>query len=526
MILLILNFFLLKEDSQVIDQNKVKIEDASLVKVKMTEVISNIHLLDLGIRGYALSGMRQIENSIDSANTNRGKIHATLAGILKKQGFSMAKIDLLKDTVNGYFAWINHIHSLLKEGKKNEAITLIGQDRGYNVWQFYKGLTKEINSFEDGIAMKARTQYQIALRNSYLLQILLALLIIPTLIYLVYSAIRAFNLTEKLLQSEAEKNNILNAQNEQLERLVQERTYEIASQNEEIQTHNDRLIAQQEEIEHQTKLLTARNQQLEEASQIISQQKQIIEKENLQLTVELAQQNKELLSSNHELVLKNNRIEQFAYTISHNLRAPIARIIGLTNIFKHAHTKEEIDSLMSKTGLSAMELDQVVRDLSGIMQIQRFNTEIFSEIDFETTLQKAKQILENEIRETSAKFYSSFDVKSIYSSPPYIDSVFYNLISNSLKYRHPERIPKIKISNEVGEDFLTLKFSDNGLGMETKIYKENIFGLYKRFHSHVEGRGIGLYLVKTQIEMLGGKIEVTSTPNEGTAFKISLPLKL
>ena len=103
---------------------------------------------------------------------------------------------------------------------------------------------------------------------------------------------------------------------------------------------------------------------------------------------------------------------------------------------------------------------------------------------------------------------------------PYVESILYNLISNAIKYRDPERSPHIAIKTTHENEFVCLAVMDNGLGIDLKKYKQNIFSLYKRFHLHVEGKGLGLYLVKTQIEALGGRVEVRSEPNEGTTFQI------
>ncbi len=528
-LLLALSFFLLKRNSSIINQNKEELENAALVRVHIGEVLSNLHLLDLGIRGIALVQNKQLESSIDSAFARKDKIYEKLEQSLLAQKFPASRLNSLRDTVDQYFYWIKLIQEKLNLGKNDEAIRMINEDRGYNVWVFHKGLAQDINDFEDKVVARAQEDYKSALENSYLLQLLLFVIIIPTLIYLAVYTIKSFRLSEKLLLSEAERNRILFNQNEVLEKLVYERTQEIAaqneeiiSQNEEIQAHNEKLLSQQKEIEDKTYLLISRNKELEEASAIISQQKQIIEEENLQLSSELADQNRELRASNYELVQKTNRIEQFAYMISHNLRAPIARLSGLTNIFKYAVGENEQNNLIKKVNSSAEELDNMMKDLSEIMQIQRLSTDVFSEITFETTLEKIKQILENEIKETGAEFSTSFEVASFYSLPAYIDNIFYNLISNSIKYRHPKRKPVITISSKLTDDSILLSIGDNGLGVDTS-QKENIFGLYKRFHFHVDGRGIGLYLVKSQIEMLRGKIEVESEINNGTVFRIALP---
>jgi signal transduction histidine kinase len=151
------------------------------------------------------------------------------------------------------------------------------------------------------------------------------------------------------------------------------------------------------------------------------------------------------------------------------------------------------------------------------------NTKILSEIGLAPLLQKVLTTLESEINETKTKVISDFsklnDVTSLY---PYMESIFYNLLSNAIKYRHPDRSPVIRVRSEVVDGYGLITFEDNGLGIDVEKYKDSLFNLYKRFHFHTEGKGMGLYLVKTQLTALGGKIEVKSKIDEGTRFNIYL----
>jgi len=115
------------------------------------------------------------------------------------------------------------------------------------------------------------------------------------------------------------------------------------------------------------------------------------------------------------------------------------------------------------------------------------------------------------------------DFESMLTSKSYLHSVFYNLILNSIKYKHPERELILKISSHSGEEFNTLTFLDNGLGIELSKNKEELFELYKRHHHHIEGKGMGLFMVKTQLELIGGKISLESEPNEWTSLTIQFP---
>lgn len=106
----------------------------------------------------------------------------------------------------------------------------------------------------------------------------------------------------------------------------------------------------------------------------------------------------------------------------------------------------------------------------------------------------------------------------------YLYSIFYNLISNSIKYKQTNKAPVIQIKNTIDKEKIIISYVDNGLGIYLKQHGEKLFGLYKRFHLHIEGKGLGLFMVKTQVEVLGGNIHVKSEPNVGTEFIIELPL--
>jgi signal transduction histidine kinase len=99
-------------------------------------------------------------------------------------------------------------------------------------------------------------------------------------------------------------------------------------------------------------------------------------------------------------------------------------------------------------------------------------------------------------------------------------SIFLNLISNSIKYSRPDVRSIIRISSRKDGNRIVLVFSDNGMGIDLEAAGKKIFGLYQRFHKHTEGKGVGLYMVKTQVEALGGRISVTSDLNVGTMFTL------
>jgi signal transduction histidine kinase len=266
--------------------------------------------------------------------------------------------------------------------------------------------------------------------------------------------------------------------------------------------------------------LSLQNKQLHEAQQTIKEQSEKIQSLNDHLKIEVDNRTQELQKTNQELIEHNNQLEQFAFIAAHNLRAPLTRVLGLANLIQMGETEEDKQTALDKLISSTHDMDQVVKDLNAILNIKR-HTGNFSEVDLNESLTRTKRILEKEIEDTGTKIINNFsEADKVYAIAPYVESILYNLISNAIKYRDPERTPYIAIKTTHEKEFVCLAVMDNGLGIDLRKYKQNIFSLYKRFHLHVEGKGLGLYLVKTQIEALGGRVEVRSEPNEGTTFHV------
>lgn len=300
----------------------------------------------------------------------------------------------------------------------------------------------------------------------------------------------------------------ISRQNRRLEELVEARTRELALQNEE-------LLQSQEEISSQRDLVSAQNHELQLAREIIEKQNNEIKLRNETLEAEVEERTRDLVEYNQQL-------EQFAFISAHNLRAPVARILGLGNVLQITrHKPEEVDMIIDRIIFTTQELDRVVKDLNTVLELRKDNTSVITKINLEEELELIKINLEKEIQETHTVFDQDFSkLNTIYTLKPYLDSILVNLISNAIKYRKPSIPPVIRIRSLVEGDLICLEVRDNGLGMDLSLYKEKIFTLYSRFHSHVEGKGMGLYLVKTQANSLGGRIEVDSTTGIGTTFRV------
>jgi signal transduction histidine kinase len=330
---------------------------------------------------------------------------------------------------------------------------------------------------------------------------------VPTLGYTAYYTNRTLLISEQLRKSEEEKAAIFLQQNQLLEKTVHERTSEILAQNEEI-------MAQNEEI-------GMHNEQLLKAKLIIENQNKYIQQKNEDLATEVQRQTQDLKQANQELTEHNSRLEQFAFIISHNLRAPMSRIVGLSSILDFTKDVSEVSEIVKLMLKSTHDLDQVIKDLTVILGVQKMSTQVLDNIQLDSLLLKVINTLEKEIKETKTSISSDFSkADNVKSLLPYMESIFYNLISNSIKYKHPDRPPSIHIQATIQGEYVQIEVADNGLGIDLQMHKENLFTLYKRFHFHVEGKGLGLYLVKSQILALGGKIEIKSKEGEGSIFSL------
>jgi K+-sensing histidine kinase KdpD len=507
-LLLVVQLIFSYRNSTIIEENLAIRRQAQQVKVNTLDIVRTLHQLDIGLRGYALIPNDRLAGPFDSAHIRIKKVFTILERELSAQHFNMALLQELQDSVNSYFAITDIMFKNLKENKREEFLRLLEADYGYDTWLHYNKFSIEVTKFEDAIIAQASQNYQAALKKNYLALLLLIALVVPTLIFTAIRTIREYKTSERLTESEAEKNKILANQNEMLEKQVALRTEEIATQNEEILANLE--------------FISERNQQLEEAKKIIEEKNRIIETRNQSLGQEVEKKSGSLRESNRELIKNINQLEQFSYTVSHNLRSPVARLIGLSNILHHAKNPEETKDIMGKITDSAHELDLVMKDLVRTIEIKKEINNSTSVVPVDQLVNKVIAQFEEEIKTYGAQVRTNVQATTLQSIPAYIESMLFNLVSNSIKYRHPQKPLSININSRYEGEKFVLMIQDNGLGIDLDRHKHDLFSFYKRFHQHVEGRGLGLYLVKSQVELLGGTIDVTSVVDHGTTFTISL----
>jgi len=222
------------------------------------------------------------------------------------------------------------------------------------------------------------------------------------------------------------------------------------------------------------------------------------------------------------LIQRNKDLEQFAYIISHNLRGPVTNVLALASILEEPGLDENTQrECINGLVFSVHNLDETLTDLTRILQVKNELHERTEIVRFEDLIRDISMNVSELINREGATIVIDFtEIEQIQSVKSYFYSIFYNLIINGIKYRRSDENPTLHIKSSKVDGKVRLTFADNGLGIDLKRQGDKVFGLYKRFHYGVEGKGIGLFMVKSQVEALGGTVKIESEVNKGTVFTI------
>ena len=228
-----------------------------------------------------------------------------------------------------------------------------------------------------------------------------------------------------------------------------------------------------------------------------------------------------------ELTQNNKDLQQFSYITSHNLRAPLSNLTGLLNLIEdipidNPELKEILDGFNKSTHLLNETIEDlvkviVIKDNPSIqkedLSLKDVFENVFSQLDFLIGLHKPIIII-------------NFDkVPILNTNKAYLESILLNLLTNAIKYKSEIKKSKITISASQVDDTVFLVFKDNGIGIDLARNKDKVFGLYQRFHDFPDSKGLGLYLVKSQVEAMGGSIGIESEVNKGTTFTLTFKNK-
>jgi PAS domain S-box-containing protein len=243
---------------------------------------------------------------------------------------------------------------------------------------------------------------------------------------------------------------------------------------------------------------------------------------------QLAQANAALMENNKLLTRTNADLDTFIYTASHDLRAPITNIEGLLTLLRRqlpteALQAEPVAHILNLMKTSVDRFTVTIYQLTDITRLQQSQAPPAEAVDLVALLDDICLDLAPQLTAAAAQLTVAVDqCPHVSFAPKHLRSILYNLLSNGVKYRHPARPPVVQVRCHRAGAMAILEVQDNGLGLN-EGQQSKLFGLFQRLHHHVEGTGIGLYMVKRIVENAGGTITVQSQPGIGSTFTIALP---
>jgi|SRR6476661_221082 len=243
----------------------------------------------------------------------------------------------------------------------------------------------------------------------------------------------------------------------------------------------------------------------------------------------IAHTQRQLRDNNEQLTRANVDLDNFIYTASHDLKAPISNIEGLLNALlvelpADSRANGEVSTILGLMQDSVNRFRKTIAQLTDVSKLQKEHGRPSEQADLATVIQDVCLDLQPQIQASEAVLEVEIaESRQVSFSEKNLRSVVYNLLSNALKYRHPDRAPRVRLRCQTAGAYLVLEVQDNGLGIDLRG-EQKLFGMFQRLHDHVEGSGIGLYMVKKMVENAGGRIEVKSQPGLGSTFSVYFAL--
>lgn len=222
-----------------------------------------------------------------------------------------------------------------------------------------------------------------------------------------------------------------------------------------------------------------------------------------------------------KMAQKNNQLQSFTHILSHNLRNHSSNIALLADFVDESTLTKDNEELFQKIKTVSKHLNGTLDDLSQVIKI-RDNQLEGEKLDIREVTQQVLGVLDESLHTSQAQVEMDFQETEITFPHIYLESILLNLLSNGIKYKKDGAHPMIKLRfyrNEKGHK--TLEYSDQGKGIDLTLHADKVFGLYKTFHKHEDAHGVGLFLIKNQIEAQGGNIQVFSKVDTGITFKIT-----
>jgi PAS domain S-box-containing protein len=225
---------------------------------------------------------------------------------------------------------------------------------------------------------------------------------------------------------------------------------------------------------------------------------------------------------NQELVRINADLDNFVYTASHDLKSPMVSLEGLLTVLNRKISTRLDESEKKIIELMNVSLSKFKKTITGLVDVTRAQKNLEEEriaVSVQQLVEEVKTDIAEQISEAGALIHEDFRVPQIRFNPSNLRSILYNLLSNAIKYRSPDRTPEIRIFTYHEGPYTVLCVQDNGLGINAE-YHSKVFSMFKRLHTHVEGTGVGLYIIKRIVENSKGQIELESEEGKGSLFRV------
>lgn len=227
-----------------------------------------------------------------------------------------------------------------------------------------------------------------------------------------------------------------------------------------------------------------------------------------------------------KLTIRNKSLHEFNSVISHNLREPLTQVIGLSDLLKEAPKDANFDEIIGRISAATNRIDKVIKELSTVLNEKDPEPEDFKKVQLDRLFKEVLDLLKTEIADRNITIEQNLELKEMITYKAFLSDALYHLLSNSLKFSDHDQRLHLKIDSYEDEYHAYIQISDNGRGIDLTHFGDKIFKMYQRYHTEVDGRGIGLFIVKNRITSLNGLIKVNSEEGEGTTFTIEFPKKV
>jgi len=243
----------------------------------------------------------------------------------------------------------------------------------------------------------------------------------------------------------------------------------------------------------------------------------------ISFALERSKLKRELFQAMNHLQKYNEKLKDYSYVITHDLKSPLTNLQSLIELY-HTRPDDETyqDQIVQKIRASVDRLENMIRSFSNVFLTERDLKKEPETVNIIRTVNEVREQLAEIIRVTNTQFITDFSgASTVLFVPVLFQSILQNLITNSIKYRDAQRSPRIEISTEEDENYVIMHFKDNGIGIDLEKYQQRLFKLFSRFNSSkAEGTGVGLYMIKSILDASDGRIDIDSTPGQGTHFKL------